>query len=153
MSVVFYGPELAVETFFLRLSASSGRTVQTAISSNPTLVKGCEQRFAIEDVDAMRLRTLAFYREDGPSLVWDEQEGAVTYPASVRERIDDPADFASESRNETSGSRSGLLDQAVRSVSQTSLKVTERERTSQPSIAYRFNHSLMIPQAPFSAAC
>ena len=127
VSLVFHGPELLVETFLLNLRDRSSQVKQTPHFLNPTLVKGCEQRFAIEDSGAIRLCTPSYYREDRPSLIWDEQEGSLAKPPLLEERLDDPADLAQELQSRTDSALIGPLNRSIKKVSTTSLKVTERE--------------------------
>ena len=98
MSCVFYRPEVAVTTFQLTLGVEGKRLGRRQPSRVPTLVKGCERRFAIEDCETIRLCTPSYYREDGESLVWDLQEGVIASSPQVEERWDDPADLEEQQR-------------------------------------------------------
>ena len=130
MSVVFYRPEVAVETFRLSLAVDGTHSRSSPLPPTPTLVKGCEGRFAIEDCGTIRLCTPSYYREDGPSLVWDAQEGAIAGPPRVTERRDDPADLEQQLHVNAEPDRTGPLSRAFGAISATSLKVKERKQTS-----------------------
>ena len=62
------------------------------------MVKGCATRYAIEYSDTIRVCTLGYYREDGPSLVWDLQEGAVTAEPRVEKRRNNREDLMEQQR-------------------------------------------------------
>ena len=130
MSCVFYEPEVAVTTFQLTLGVEGRHLGRSQFRRVPTLVKGCERRFAIEDSNTIRLCTPSYYREDGESLVWDLQEGVIVSSPQVEERWDDPADL-----EEQQGINAELADRvplakATGSISTTSLRVRERQQSS-----------------------
>ena len=93
MSVDFLGPEDVVTTFLVNLDPRGDHPGGIEDPADFTLVKGCAKRHAIEHSDTIRVCTPGYYREDGPSLVWDLQEGVVAADPQVEERQIDPADL------------------------------------------------------------
>ena len=93
----------------------------------PTLVKGCETRFNIERCDEIRLCAPGYYREDGESLVWDQQECAVHFEPASEERRNHPRDLAGLGRG---GEREEPLGMAAGRVTASSVTVKERVATS-----------------------
>ena len=130
MSVVFYRPEVAVETFRLSLAVDGTHSRSSPLPPIPTLVKGCEGRFAIEDCGTIRLCTPGYYRKDGPSLIWDVQEGAIVSRPRVSERRDDPADIEQQRQIDAELPHTSPLSRATSTISATSLRITDNEQTS-----------------------
>ena len=130
MSCTFYKPEVAVTTFQLTLGVEGKPLGRRQLPRFPTLVKGCERRFAIEDCETIRLCTPSYYREDGQSLVWDLQEGVIEGSPRVQERWDDPADLKEQQRINAKLADRVPLAKAAGSISTTSLRVREREQSS-----------------------
>ena len=130
MSCVFYRPEVAVTTFQLTLGVEGKPLGRKQLPRSPTLVKGCERRFAIEDCETIRLCTPSYYREDGQSLVWDLQEGVIEASPRVQERWDDPADVKEQQRINAELADRMPLAKATGSISTRSLRVREREQSS-----------------------
>ena len=130
VSCVFHRPEVAVATFQLTLGIDGKPLGGNQIPPAPTLVKGCERRFAIEDCETIRLCTPSYYREDGQSLVWDLQEGAIASSPRMEERWDDPVDLEEQQRINAELADRMPLAKAAGSVSTTSLRVREREQSS-----------------------
>ncbi len=130
MSCAFYRPEVAVTTFQLTLGVEGKPLGRRQLPRFPTLVKGCERRFAIEDCETIRLCTPSYYREDGQSLVWDLQEGVIEGSPRVQERWDDPADLKEQQRINAELADRVPLAKAAGSISTTSLRVREREQSS-----------------------
>ena len=119
-----------METYQLSLALDGTPIKQTALPRIPILVKGCERRFAIEDHGTIRLCTPSHYREDGPSLIWDVQEGAIASRPRVAERRDDPADLEGLQQVDAELARTSPLSRATSGISATSVRVAEREQTS-----------------------
>lgn len=117
-------------TFQLILGGEGGHDGGSQLPAVPTLVKGCERRFAIEDCETIRLCTPSYYREDGESLIWDLQEGVIGGSPRVQERWDDPADLKEQQLISAELANSVPLAKAAGSISNTNSRVTERERTS-----------------------
>ena len=57
-----------------------------------TLIKACEQQYAIEHCGSIRLSKPEHFRQQGESLIYDPQEGRVSRITS--KRVDDPDDLA-----------------------------------------------------------
>ena len=85
-SCIFLDPEVAVTTFHLSLSAVGSQNSVSGHRPTGVLVKGCESRFSIEHCGTARVCTPGYYREDGESLIWDMQEGAMSTSPAVQER-------------------------------------------------------------------
>ena len=119
-----------METFQLSLAVDATHSRSSRIPQSPTLVKGCEGRFAIEDCGTIRLCTPSYYREDGPSLIWDSHEGAIGGRPRVEERRDDPGDLEQPRQVDAELTRTSALSQAFGAISATSLRVKERKQTS-----------------------
>ena len=98
MSFDFHGPEEVVTTFLVNLDPRGDHLGGIEDPSDLALVKGCANRYAIEHSDTIRVCTLGYYREDGPSLVWDLQEGVVTADPQVEQRQNDPVDVQEQER-------------------------------------------------------
>ena len=130
VSVVFFRPEVAVTTFQLTLGVEGKPLGRRQLPRFTTLVKGCERRFAIEHCETIRLCTPSYYREDGQSLVWDLQEGAIEGTPQVQERWDDAADLKEQQRINAELADRMPLAKATGSISATSLRVREREQSS-----------------------
>ena len=130
MSCVFYEPEVAVTTFQLTLGVEGAHNGRSQSPRVPTLVKGCERRFAIEDCETIRLCTPSYYREDGQSLVWDLQEGVIASSPRADERWDDPVDLEQQQRINAELDARMPLAKATGSASTTSLRVRQREQSS-----------------------
>ncbi len=130
MSCYFYRPEVAVTTFQLNLAPGGSQLRRNQLPPTPILVKGCERRFAIEDCGTIRLCTPSYYREDGQSLIWDMQEGAVVSNPRVEERWDETADIEEQRRINAEMAGSDPLAQATVRITATSLRVRESEQSS-----------------------
>ena len=130
MSCVFYRPEVAVTTFQLSLAVGGSQVGSSQLPPVPTLVKGCERRFAVEVCGTIRLCTPSYYREDGQSLIWDVQEGVIAGRPTVEERRDDAADLEEQQRINSEMARRRPLAQATGRIATTSLRVRESEQSS-----------------------
>ncbi len=136
MSLIFHGPEDAVTTFLVNLDPQGEHLGGVEDPTDVTLVKGCPTRYAIEHSDSIRVCTLGYYREDGPSLVWDLQEGIVTAAPRVEERHYDPVDLREQERIEAELFREDPMQRAMGEM--TTEKLTVRQ-TVQTSITYGDN--------------
>ena len=129
VSCTFHDPETAVTTHEVHLPAEDGRA-RRRLPADLTVVKACEQQFAIEHHPTIRVSRLGHFREDRSSLVWDMQEGAVSTEPLIEERHNNPADLEEQRRTDAEMAREHPLRRAIGGVSATSISVTQREQTS-----------------------
>ena len=129
VSCTFHDPETAVSTYEVRLPAGDGRA-RRRLPADLTLVKACQQQFAIERYPTMRLSRLGHFREDRSSLVWDMQEGFVSRAPRTEERHNDPSDLEEQRQIDAELAREHPLRRAIGGVSATSISLTQREQTS-----------------------
>ena len=129
VSCAFHGPETAVTTYEVHLPAEDG-SARRRLPADVTLVKACQQQFAIEGYPTMRVSRLGHFREDRSSLVWDMQEGFVSREPRTEERHNDPADLEEQRQIDAEMAREHPLRRAIGGVSATSISLTQREQTS-----------------------
>ena len=130
MSFVYHGPEEVVSTYLVNLDPGGKHLGGIENPPDFTLVKGCGKRDAIEDSDTIRICTLGYYREDGPSLVWDLQEGVVTADPQVEERQNQPTDLEEQERIDAELARKDPLHRAIGEMTTESLTVRQTVQTS-----------------------
>ena len=90
---MFVGPEEAITTFEVEHPATLGRRSANRPSEDATIIKGCPNRYALENCSTLQMGTLAYYRKHGDSLIWDMQEGVISGDERVEDRRDHPADL------------------------------------------------------------
>ena len=129
-SFVFHSPEEVVTTFLVNLDPRGKQLGGIEDPTDFTLVKGCAKRYAIEHSDTIRVCTLGYYREEGPSLVWDLQEGVVTAGPQVEERQNDQVDLQEQERIDAELARKDPLRRAIGEMTTESLTIRQTVQTS-----------------------
>ena len=129
-SCVFVGSEDAVTTFEVVHPATLGRRRGGSAPPDPTIIKGCPSRYALENCQSLQMGTLPYYRKKGDSLIWDLGEGVITGDERTEDRRDDPADLDAYKHTNTELSAGHPIERATGLKTIKHLTVHELSQTS-----------------------
>ena len=129
-SCVFVGPEDAVSTFEVIHPEITERQNGGLLGQHANLIKGCSSQYALETNGALQLGTLAYYRKQGDSLIWDHLEGVIVGDRRSENRRDDPADLDAYKHTDVELSITHPLARALGGTTIKRLDVNESTRAS-----------------------